>query len=248
MEEHAYLVPIIASFVYLIASVRLLRLHRRTALRPELLLGVCFALWGLYYFGFNVPSLLHLDPWPFAIEWTIESTYILGAFPYLFFIRSVFRPDGAWASVLVAISSTFMVVGAGMGAVEGQVVYSLHNPWFVVEWVGYTTPCVWMCVEAMLSRNGAQKRAQLGLVEPIVVNRYLLLALFGGFQVLACLSDLSLANDISSARAVSLISNALLGSTEIASVVLLWLAFFPPTLYANWIARRAAVSSAAAEA
>jgi len=76
-------------------------------------------------------------------------------------------------------------------------------------------------------------------VQPLVVNRYLLLALFGASQFLACLSDLLFAHDISNSEAVSLVTNVLLGGTEAASVVLLWLAFFPPDFYAGWIARRA---------
>ncbi len=117
----------------------------------------------------------------------------------------------------------------------------MFNPWFLIEWAGYTTPCVWMCWEALLSRHGAQKRARIGLCPPSVANRYLLLALFGGFQVLACLADLSYAADISKGEAASLFSDVLLGGTEIASVAVLWLAFFPPRFYANWITRRAVI-------
>jgi len=248
MEEYAYITPLLASAFYLAASARLLRLHRQTGERPELLLGVSFALWGIYYLGYNVPSLLRLEPWPHAIEWAFEWLYVLGVFPYMTFTRAVFRPDGAWASALVGICSACLLVGAAMGTLEGQVVYSLGNSWFIVEWVGYTTPCAWLCVEAMVYRHGARKRARLGLVEPLVVNRYLLLALFGGFQVLACLSDLSFAHDISSTQAASLVSNVLLGGTEIASVLVLWLAFFPLPFYANWIAHRAAIPPTSVEA
>jgi hypothetical protein len=93
----------------------------------------------------------------------------------------------------------------------------------------------------MLSRRGARKRVRLGLCEPIVANRYLLLALFGGFQCLACLADLLFAADISGNQAVSLFSDALLGGSEIASVAVLWLAFFPPPFYSDWITRRAPI-------
>jgi len=40
----------------------------------------------------------------------------------------------------------------------------------------------------------------------------------------------------------------LLGGTEIASVLVLWLAFFPLPFYANWIAHRAAIPSTSVEA
>ena len=240
MEEYAYITPILASLFYLFAAIRLLGLYRRTRERPELLLAISFALSGVYYFSYNAPSLFRLDPWPATIEWLVEWIYILSVFPFVFFIRTVFRPSGAWAGALVVNLSVFLIVGTAMGGIDGHVVYSLNNPWFLVQWVGYTAPGVWLCCEATFSRLGAKKRARLGLSEPIVVNRYLLLAILGGLQTLACLSDLSFARDISTDHAVSTVSNLLLGGTEIASVMVLWVAFFPPSFYANWIAQRAA--------
>jgi hypothetical protein len=241
MEENAYLTSIVAGTFYLIASLRLLRLNRRTRQRPELLLGVYFGFSGAYYLGYNLPNLFGWDAWTASAEWILESIYVVGVLPYLLFIRTVFRPDAAWARILVGYCVILLLLGTVLGALDGTAIYSLDNPWFLVQWAGYTVPCVWMCWEATLSRQGAQKRARLGLCEPIIANRYLLLALFGGFQFLACLADLSFAADISSAQTASLISNLFLGSTEIASVAVLWLAFFPPRFYANWITRRAVI-------
>jgi len=241
MEENAYLTSIVAGTFYLIASLRLIRLNRRTGEQPELLLGIYFAFSGAYYVGYNLPSLFGLDAWSASAEWVLEAIYVIGVFPYLFFIRSVFRPEAAWAGALVGLCSVLLLLGTLLGALDGTVIYSLDNPWFLVQWVGYTVPCGWMCWEASLSRRGAQKRARLGLCEPIIANRYLLLAFFGAFQFLACLADLSFAADVSSNQTASLISNVLLGGTEIASVAVLWLAFFPPLFYANWITRRAVI-------
>jgi hypothetical protein len=241
MEENAFIVSIAAGTFYLIASLRLFRLSRRNGERPELLLGFYFGLSGAYYVAYNLPSLLGFGPWPSTAEWTIEWIYVLGVFPYLFFIRSVFRPENVWAGAFVGVCSILLLGGTVLGALDGRAVYSLENPWFLVGWAGYTLPCAWMGCEAMLSRHGARKRSRLGLCAPIVANRYLLLALFGGFQVLACLADLSYAADISSHQAASLISEVLLGGTEIASIAVLWLAFFPPSFYSEWITRRAVI-------
>jgi hypothetical protein len=241
MEEHAYITSVIAGAFYLIASLQLLRLNRRTGERPELLLGFYFGLSGAYYLGYNLPSLVGLDPWTATTEWILEGIYVLGVFPFLFFIRRVFRPEDAWAGVLVVSLSFLLVLGTVLGALDGRTIYSFDNPWFLVQWAGYTLPCAWLCWEATLSRQGAQKRARLGLCEPVVANRYLLLALFGCFQTLACFADLSFANDVSATQTASLISNLLLGSSEIASVAVLWLAFFPPRFYSDWITRRAVI-------
>jgi hypothetical protein len=247
MEQYAYLASIFASAFYLVASVRLLRLNRRTGERAELLLGFYFGLSSAYYLAYNLPSLFGLESWTTSAEWAIEWLYVLGVFPYLLFIRSVFRPEDTWAGVLVGTCAVLLLAGTVMGALDGRGVYSFDNPWFLTQWVGYTLPCVWLCGEALLSRQGAQKRVRIGLCAPVVANRYLLLALFGGFQVFACLADLSYAADLSGNQAASLFSNALLGGTEIASVAVLWFAFFPPSFYTNWITQRAEVLSAPVE-
>jgi hypothetical protein len=120
MEENAYLTSIFASAFYLVASVRLLRLSRRTGERPELLLGFYFGLSGAYYLGYNLPSLLGFDPWNPGTGWIVESIYVLGVFPYLFFIRSVFRPEAAWAGVLVGICSVLLLVSTALIGVAGH--------------------------------------------------------------------------------------------------------------------------------
>ena len=103
MQESAYIASIIAGAFYLLASLRLLRLSRQTGERPELLLGFYFGLSGVYYFGYNLPSLFGFDPWSSAVDWGIEWIYSLGVFPFLLFIRSVFRAEEAWAGVLAGI-------------------------------------------------------------------------------------------------------------------------------------------------
>jgi hypothetical protein len=241
MEENAYITSIVAGTFYLVASLRLLRLNRRTGERPELLLGCYFGLSGAYYVGYNLPSLFGFEPWFGKAEWILEGIYVIGVVPYMLFIRCVFRPEAAWARVLVGYLSLLLLLGTVLGALDGSAIYSFENPWFLVQWAGYTAPCAWMCWEAMLSRQGAQKQARLGLSQPLVVNRYLLLALFGGFQSLACLADLFYAADVSGDQGISLVSNALLGGSEIAAVTALWLAFFPPRFYSDWITRRAVI-------
>jgi hypothetical protein len=80
MEENAYLTSIFASVFYLVASVRLFRLNRRTGERPELLLGFYFGLSGAYYLGYNLPSLLGFDSWNPGTGWIIESIPDMGQF------------------------------------------------------------------------------------------------------------------------------------------------------------------------
>jgi hypothetical protein len=160
------------------------------------------------------------------------------------FIRSAFRPKQVWAGGLVALCSAAMLVGTAMSTMRpGWVEFTLDDPWFFVQWASYTAPAVWMAFEAARCRRGALKRVRIGLCSPVIANRYLLLTAFGTFQVLACFADLSWAYDNSSMQAVSMLTDTLVGGTEIASVAVLWLAFFPPAFYSSWIERNAAPHS-----
>jgi hypothetical protein len=94
---------------------------------------------------------------------------------------------------------------------------------------------MWMTLEAGLCRQNAKRRARVGLGDPIVTNRYLLLAVFGAFQILACSSDILLAIDYATDHAVSGSADLLLGGFELVGIAALWLAFFPPTAYLNWV-------------
>jgi len=241
MELNAFVTPTAVSAFYMIAGARFMRLYRRTRMQPELWLGVYFSLTGIYYLGFEFPSLVGLDPWPPAIGIAFEWMYVLGVFAYLLFIRSAFRAKSFWANVVVGICSVLLLVSTVIGAREGPLEYSLDNPFFLGQWVGYTIPCAWICWEAAQLWRGAKRRARIGLCPPVVANRYLLLILFGCFQLLACSADLAWAIDIEASQTVSTASDLLLVFAEIASVSVLWLAFFPPLFYTDWITRRAVI-------
>ena len=87
-----------------------------------------------------------------------------------------------------------------------------------------------MASEAFLSHRLALRRSRIGLTDPIVVNRYLLLAAFGAFQTFACFSDVLVTIDAVD-RTISAWSDSILGGFEIAGIAMLWLAFFPPASY-----------------
>jgi hypothetical protein len=143
---------------------------------------------------------------------------------------------------MVAVCGIFLALGGAHLIVESPLVETLDNPWFIIMWLGYALPAMWMGWEAMLAHRSANKRARIGLCDPAVSNRYLLLGWFGCFQTLAVLVGLYWAYDKDVHQVTSSFADALLGGTEIAGVSTLWLAFFPPTWYRNWIANRAVIT------
>jgi hypothetical protein len=247
MEQSAYLISIAAGIFYLIASYRLLRLSRRTGERPELLLGIYFAFTGQWYVIYNAPYLLGMEALPPLIGHGIEWIYVVGIIPFLLFIRSAFRPKSAWATAVVIVCTLFLFAGAVTSSLSGSFSNSLDDPGFLIEWAGYTAPCLWMFCEGAIAHSAAKKRVRVGLCDPIVANRYLLFAGFGFCQLAACAAELLWASENSIAGSPSLFADALLGGSEIASIAVLWLAFFPPRVYRHWIDGRAAFLATPAE-
>ena len=243
MELNANLISIAAGIFYLIAGYRLLRLSGRTRERPELLLGIYFVFTSQWYLLYYAPGILGIEGLPPLIGHGTEWIYVVGIIPYLLFLRGAFRPKSAWATALVIVCTLLLVAGGTASSLGGGNFNSLNDPGYLTEWVGYTVPCFWMCCEGAISHAAAKKRVRFGLCDPIVANRYLLFAGFGFCQVAACAADLSWAYGNSNAGGASAFADGLLGATEIASVAVLWFAFFPPLVYRRWIADRAALLS-----
>jgi hypothetical protein len=247
MEQIAYLISIAAGIFYLIAGYRLLRLSGRTGERPELLLGIYFAFTGQWYVLYNAPYFLGMEALPPLVEQGVEWVYVVGIAPYLLFIRSAFRPNSAWSTALVIACTLFLFVGAAASSFGGGFSNSLDDPRYLIEWVGYTVPCFWLCCEGAISHSAAKKRVRIGLCDPIVSNRYLLFAGFGFCQIIGGAVEIVWAYGNSAAGTALPLMDGLLGAAEIASVAFLWLAFFPPRVYRRWIDGRAASLSTAAE-
>ena len=103
-----------------------------------------------------------------------------------FFTLRVFRAEAIWAKVLAGANVLLFVVGVSLSALGGDYEgYTVSNPWFWLEWCGYTLPYVWLTAEAILAYRRARKRQRIGLANAMVTNRYLLWALYGTLSVVA---------------------------------------------------------------
>jgi hypothetical protein len=235
MEESAYAAELVAAVFFVIAGERLIRLSRHSGEVPERLLGIYLALTGVAYLGWVLPVVVPLGPMAETTDFISWAIYSIGVLPYLLFIRVVFRPTARWSFWVVIGCAGALALSATVLTLKGERYPGLGSTFFWIQWAGYTAPCVWVTIEAALCRRNASRRAKIGLGDPLVTNRYLLLALFGGFQVLACLSDILLAIDFAANQAASASADMLLGAFELAGIAALWLAFFPPVAYVEWV-------------
>jgi hypothetical protein len=247
MEAITYIISIGAGAFYLLASYRLLKLSHQTRERPEFWLGTYFAATGQWYLIYNAPYFFGYEELPPLLDHGIEWIYAIGVAAYALFVRCTFRPRSGWALIVVIVAALCSLAGATASSLEGAFSNAIDDPAYRIEWIGYTIPCVWTCVEGFIAHGAAQRRVRLELCDPIVANRYLLFGSFGLCQIISCLADLFWAYTNTTDASGAWLASGLLSAIEIASVAVLWLAFFPPRAYRRWIDARTALRSAEAE-
>jgi hypothetical protein len=79
----------------------------------------------------------------------------------------------------------------------------------------------------------------LGLCDPLVCNRYLLWALYGGLQVCACLVIPPQYYEYETTNLFAATWDALYGASTVTGLVMIWFVFFPPAFYRRWLQRTA---------
>jgi hypothetical protein len=236
LESHAYIGELLAGIVYLIVGVRLLRLGRRSGEVPERLLGTTFLFMGLSSACYVLPVFSAFESLWTPLNFAGRVTFLPAAVMLALFTRLVFRPENRWGSWLVWGSAILLVTGVG-GSIRGGdwEGFSISNGWFWLEWVGFTVPFGWAGSEAFAQYRQARRRVRLELCDPLVCNRYLLWALFGALQACSCLVLLPQYSEYETTSQFTATWDALYGVSIIASLVMIWLVFFPPALYQRWI-------------
>ena len=180
MDQQLYIGELATAFFYLAVGLQLTRLASRTRETPERLLGLLFLVTGTSYLVYSFPIPALWTPLAFAGR----VIYLPAPVIVALFTRRVFRPDDAWAAWLVRGTAVLLVVGVTGSVVSGDLEgFSISNPWFWPEWLGYTLPFGWAAGEALHQYAQARRRLKLGLCDPLVCNRFLLWGLFGVMQV-----------------------------------------------------------------
>ena len=220
-----------------IAGARLLWAGRRADRVPERLLGT-----GSILIGVSLPvsvasgfggdaTQVHVPVW-IASEIVTQ----IGIVCLYGFTQQVFRPRVAWAKrllVAVAIAMPVCLVGASIGLVRAEprtLSVTATGLWLLLCQIGYGGSFVWGAIEGFTHHRIAAKRLALGLADPVVVNRFLLFALFGvactGIAV-ANAAAIVLERNIATSLIVVLPSAVL----SLAAAAAMFLAILPPAWY-----------------
>jgi hypothetical protein len=241
--ETAFLLELLAGIFFVIAAVPLLRLAARTRQIPERILGITFLLMGVSYLFYETPYALEnealLVPFSFVGRLLWNASVVTTAA----FTRVVFHRDEPWAGVLVRGIVVLLFAGLAISAHQGDLegMAPIGNPGFWLEWVGQVIPFVWVAVDSLLEYSHSRRRARVGLSEPLVSNRYLLFAGFGLAQLatVVLLIPMYIGYETDGGRFTNTMDQ-MMGSLEMLTIAIIWLAFFPPRFYRNWIERAAA--------
>jgi hypothetical protein len=233
------------SVALMLLGVRLLRIAARNRGMPELLMG--------FYLLLSPPAtslVMRIDRFPPEYHRLLENL----AYPALAiaslclcnFAWRVFRPDARWAKAAVALcSATFlwMLLRVMTGAASMEDESASLAP-RIVMLLTYG----WLFVECVLQHRMLVRRMRLGLADPVVVNRFLLFAIWSG--VLGFLPGVALMLaflvDAGEVQPSGGLFSAVMRLTGILIYGAIWLSFLPPKPYTRWLQRRSATAGAEA--
>ena len=208
-------------------GTRLLVLSLRTHRLPERLIGL-----SLFSAGGVGTALVVVSGIASGSRTTLQSAAAvaihLGVAALGVFTWRVFRPTFAGAT-LVAASVALLVLSRLADAVSGHYFgVDRSNLSIAADYTGRIVLYAWATFESLRHYSLARRRVRVGLVEPLVANRFLLWAVGTGAALCiwlhAFLQELARRSDAAETYLVI----AVLGT---ACAVSLWLAFFPPRRY-----------------
>jgi len=235
MEENATAGELIASLVYLIAGVRLLRLSVLTKEIPERLLGASFLLMGVGSLLYSLAMFSHFEAWWEPLNFSGRVSWVVASTLVAIFTQRVFRKEERWSSWIVYATVALFITGVGGSAMSGDWEgFSPSSGWYWLELAGYMLPVTWTCIEAASEHIWARRRLKVGLCEPLVCNRLLLWASFAALQLGGLVVSYFQYAEFERGGVFTPGWDYLYSAALVSSLVMMWIAFFPPTFYRRW--------------
>jgi hypothetical protein len=235
-SDSAWVGEFLAGILYLIVSLRLARLASRTGERPERLLSAMFLFSGISYILYIVPLAISNEALWTPFNFAGRVCYIPAPIFLALFTREVFRSSRRISTCLVLATPILLVFGVGSSVLIGDWEgFSLGNPFFWFEWVGYTVPFMWAGMEAFGEYRSSLRRHRVGLCDRMVCNRLLLWSIFGTAQVALSVILLQMYSNYETTNTFSALLDRMTALIEFVSLGLVWLVFFPPRFYQKFI-------------
>jgi len=237
LQEAGVLIVFLAGISYVAVGIYLLQTAARENGGPSLFLGWALLCNG-FSFGFSEIAFVaaaeqFLEPLTFISRLCSAACCVSIAL----FVWKVFRRDSRWGGLAVGLSFALIAIGLTISALEGDwegyAPLSSRGFWF--EWVGSTAPFVWLAFESIRQYRISRLRIPLGLIDPIVSNRYFLIGFYASLASLTFFIyiPMYIVYELHGVWSGGL--DLALGVVEVISVIALGFAFSTPPFYRRWI-------------
>ena len=243
-------------------GIRLFRLARRgRGFGPEFWLASFFFFAAFLGAGLNIsvyagladPSLAFSPEHGSLVLASSTFIYCIGTIGLYIFTRLTFRPDSPRARAAV-VAGSVLVVGAAVaqGLTEGFAIKVFPGVAYWCFYVARVAPYYWLAVESLHYWSGARRRVRIGLADPLVTNRFLLLGLWAvcwaamGFSdmiargIYVYLAGSATEVRVDTAGPIILVTIFITGILGALAAVTLALSFFPTRAYRRLVEARAA--------
>jgi hypothetical protein len=252
------LTNLLLSFV---VGLRLLKLARRGfRFGPEFWLSLFFLFAAFLGAGLNIsvylgladPSLA-LNPLAASVVLALSGiSYGVGTLGIYVFTWLTFRRDSALGRNGVIVGCVALLAAyVAQWLTEGFAVKAFPGPAYWCFYLARVAPYYWLTVESLSYWTGARKRVRIGLADPMVTNRFLLLGLWALCWATMGFSDIVARSiywhvtggiaeiDIHAASPIIMTTVAVTGALGACAAVTIALTFFPTRGYRRFIESRA---------
>jgi hypothetical protein len=235
--QHILLVLFIAEVSYVLVGIDLIRRARETRGLPEFFLGLAFVFNGLSYLFTDLPAIIGNEAILNEFSYIGRILASLCALTIAAFTWRVFRAEAGWAKWAFWANCALLLLGLTVSALEGdwEGTYPLTYTGFWFEWLGGILPFIWFAVESLSAYSRSRRRVRIGLGDPLVSNRFLLIGLYGVLASSTYAVYLWMYIEYERHGVWSDSFGALLGVVEVLSLAALWTSFAAPAFYRRWI-------------
>jgi hypothetical protein len=237
LQEAGVLILFLAGISYVAVGIYLLQTAAREGGGPSSVLGWSLLFNGVSFGLSEFPFVTGVEE--FSVPFTFASRISAAVCCVLIavFTWRVFRSRSRWAGIAVGLDAAVIAAGLVISAWEGD--WEGYSPiaykgfWF--EWVGSVAPFVWLASESIREYWVSRRRIGLGLIDPVVSNRFFLIGLYAALASITypIYIPMYIIYELHGVWLGSL--DVGVGLVEAISLGALWLSFSTPRFYRRWI-------------